>query len=255
MTISGVFERARERGETALLCFLTAGFPSLADSMRHIATAAASGADLIEVGIPFSDPIADGPTIQHASHAALQGGVTLRKTIAALRELRLETPLLIMSYLNPLLTHGRATALADLNDAKVAGLIIPDLPVEESDEWRAESRQSGLSLIQLAAPTSTDERLAMIGERSDGFVYAVSVAGITGSRRSLPEGIGAFLDRVRQISGKPVAVGFGISTAEHVRSLRGKADGVIVGSRLIECVRQNGDLGAVVRELKNATRS
>jgi len=255
VTISGVFETARAKGEMALLCYLTAGFPTLAESLRHIATAAASGADIIEVGIPFSDPIADGPTIQHASHVALQGGVTLRTTLAALRELRVETPLIIMSYLNPLLAYGREAVLMDMLGAKVTGLIIPDLPVEESDDWRAAARRAGVGLIQLAAPTSTDQRLTVIGDRSDGFVYAVSVAGITGSRRSLSDGLGVFLDRVRKIARKPVAVGFGISTAEQIRSLRGMADGVIVGSRFIECIRDNGDLGAAVRELKAATRS
>lgn len=255
MTISDVFEKARAKGEFAFLCYLTAGFPTLTESMRHIATAAASGADIIEVGIPFSDPIADGPTIQHASHVALRSGVTLRTTLVALRELRLETPLIIMSYLNPLLAYGRDALLRDMFGAKVTGLIIPDLPAEESDDWRAAVRHAGVGLIQLAAPTSTDERLTLIGDRSDGFVYAVSVAGITGSRRTLSDGLGAFLERVRKSARKPVAVGFGISTVEQIRSLRETADGVIVGSRLIECIRENGDLGATVRELKAATRS
>lgn len=255
MTIASAFEQTRARDELALLCYLTAGFPTLADSMRHIATAATSGADLIEVGIPFSDPIADGPTIQHASHVALHNGITLRRTLAALREHRIDRPLVIMSYLNPLLAYGREAMLADMVAANARGLIIPDLPAEESDEWRAACRQSGVALVQLAAPTSSEARLAFIGERSDGFVYAVSVAGITGLRRSLPEGLGVFLERVRRVSRTPVAVGFGISSADHVRSLCGKADGVIVGSRLIECIRENGDLGAAVRELKAATRS
>jgi len=255
MTISTTFEQLRTRREMALLCYLTAGFPTLADSMRHVATAAESGADLIEIGIPFSDPIADGPTIQHASHAALQAGVTLRRTITALGALRVRTPLVVMSYLNPLMAHGRDKLLSDLRQVHVVGLIIPDLPAEESDGWLGAARQFEISLVQLAAPTSTDDRLREIGRRSDGFVYAVSLTGTTGARRALPDGLGEFLGRVRSITGKSVAVGFGISTPEHIRALRGQADGVIVGSRLIEAIQNNEDLAAVVKSLKAATRS
>jgi tryptophan synthase alpha chain len=255
MSFAALFERLGARGEMALICYLTAGFPTMAESMRHVAAAVAAGADAIEIGIPFSDPIADGPTIQHASHVALQSGATLRKTIAALREHPFGVPLAIMSYLNPLLAYGRDQLLGDARQAGVNGLIIPDLPADESDEWLAEARAREIVLIPLAAPTSMDDRLREIGRRCDTFVYAVSVAGTTGARRALPAELSDFLSRVRFIAGKPIAVGFGISSPEHVRDLRGRADGVIVGSRLIEAIRNQEDLAAVVRDLKAATRS
>lgn len=239
----------------ALIPYLTAGFPTLAASLDALRTVVDSGADVIELGIPFSDPIADGPTIQHSSQAALDAGARLAVLLEKLASVRVAAPLVFMSYLNPLLALGRQRLLAAMNAARVSGLIIPDLPVEEAGEWRAATSAAGMGLILLAAPTSPDDRLARIAEMSDGFIYCVSLAGTTGTRAALSSGLPGFLARVRRVTDKPLAVGFGVSTPEHVRSLRGLADGAVVGSRLVEAIRGNEDLGRLVRALKDATRS
>ncbi len=255
MTIRDRLERLRERGEMALMPYFSAGFASLEDSMRHIETAAQNGADLIEVGVPFSDPVADGPTIQAASQTALAGGCRLPRILDALGQIRVEAPLILMSYLNPLLAYGRERLLADMARARVVGLIVPDLPLEESAGWADATRAAGISLVLLVAPTTTEDRIRRIAERSDGFVYYVSVTGTTGSRRELPRDLFRSLDAVRAVTDMPVAVGFGISTADQVRRLRGRADGVVVGSRLVEAIRRGEDLSLLIRQLKAATRN
>ncbi len=255
MTVGQVFEKLRERGEMALVPYLTGGFPTLAEFEQRLVEVSAAGADLIEVGIPFCDPIADGPTIQLSSQVALKAGARLEVLLERLARVRVPQPLVAMSYLNPLLAFGRERLLQGLRAAGVAGLIIPDLPVDEADEWAAAARAGGVSLVLMAAPTSPDERLARIGAASAGFIYAVSVAGTTGARSELPAALPAFLRRLRAATEKPVAVGFGISRPEQVRSLRGLADGVVVGSRLVDAIREGEDVGALVRALKSATRS
>lgn len=255
MSLATVFDQCRQRNEMALVCYLTAGYPSPAASLAIVDQVVAAGADVIEIGIPFSDPIADGPTIQHASHAALMAGTSLRILLATLRDHPIGAPAVIMSYLNPLLAYGRDALLADLRTARLEGLIVPDLPADESAEWVAAARAHRLAMVHMAAPTSTDNRLREIGRRSDAFVYAVSVTGTTGARRDLGDEVPAFLDRVRQATGRPVAVGFGISSPQHIERLRGHADGVVVGSRLVEAIRNDEDITALVRSLKAATRS
>ncbi len=255
MTIRETFERLRSRDEAGLACYLMGGYPTLDASMRNIRAAVEGGADLIEVGIPFSDPIADGPTIQAASHEALVAGASLRRILEGLAAQRFDVPIVIMTYLNPLLALGRDRIGADFALSGVSGLIVPDLPMEESDEWTPLLSDAGISLIQLAAPTSTDDRLREIGKRSEGFVYAVSLTGTTGARRELSSELPAFLKRAKQLTAKPIAVGFGISTPEQIRSLREHADAVVVGSRLVDAIRQNEDLCGLVKTLKAATRS
>ncbi len=254
MRIAATFERLRARRELALLPYLPAGFPTQGEFANALRDVARAGADLIEIGIPFSDPIADGPTIQRASQIALAGGAGIESALEAVESARLPQPIVFMSYLNPLLAFGRDRLLARMSSAGVDGLIVPDLPVEESDDWLEASRRGGRELIFLAAPTSTDARLAAIGARSGGFVYAVSVLGTTGARAALSDGLGAFLSRVRAAARAPVAVGFGISTPEQIRALRGLADGVVVGSRLVDAISSGEDLSALVATLKAATR-
>lgn len=239
----------------ALIPYVTAGFPSLSKSMEHLSVLAGHGADILEVGYPFSDPIADGSTIQFASETALRNGVTLSDTLAALRDLRVKQPIVLMSYLNPLLAHGADRLFETLPESGVSGLVVPDLPIEEADDWLSRARSAGVNLICLVAPTSPDERIRAIVRQCSGFLYCVSLTGTTGVRASLPPSIGDLLARVRRLTEMPVAVGFGISTPEHIRALRGMADGVVVGSRIIEAIRRGEDLPGLVNTLKEATRS
>ena len=221
--IRRALESARNRGETAIIPYVTVGYPDLETSMGHVEAIAAAGADVIELGVPFSDPVADGPTIQHASQVALKGGVTLRRILDATTHLEIATPLVLMTYLNPLLAMGGLEALPLLARAGVRGLIIPDLPLEEAAGWVARADTEALSLIPLVAPTSGARRVRAIAREARGFVYYVSVAGVTGARHGLPTGLADGIRGVRQHTDLPVAVGFGISAPEHVRALRGVA--------------------------------
>lgn len=254
MTLREVFDASRGREELALTPYLTGGYPDMPSFERHLQTAADAEADLIEVGIPFCDPIADGPTIQHSSQTALAAGATLGGILSALRRVRLKTPTIFMSYLNPLLAYGPDRLLGDMGLAGVRGLIVADLPVEESDEWLTKCRRHSIDLIFLAAPTSTEKRLREIAARATGFVYAVSRTGTTGAQSSLATDLAVFLGRIRALTVAPIAVGFGISNPAQVASLRGQADGVVIGSRLVEVIRSGQSLGDELRNLKMACR-
>jgi tryptophan synthase alpha chain len=251
--IRRTFDRLRERDEMALVPYLVAGYPTLDESLSQLQRIAASGADLVELGVPFSDPIADGPTIQQAAVRALQGGARLSRILQGIDRLRLPVPVILMSYLNPLLAHGRDEVLADMEAVGVSGLIVPDLPLEEATPWRESARRHGIDLVLLIAPTTSDERAREIAARSDGFVYYVSVTGTTGARESLSPQLLPSLSRLRERIDTPLAVGFGISEPEQVRSLRGRADGAVVGSRIVEAIRQGEDVADLVNRLKQAT--
>lgn len=253
--IHQTFQTLCERNELALIPYVTAGFPTLDASIETLARIAEHGPDLLEIGIPFSDPVADGPTIQQASQVALDNGVCLPQVLDALRSVPFRQPLVAMSYLNPLLAQPAGTLFTRMKDAGLSGLIIPDLPPEESDDWLAAARDAGIHLVFLVAPTSSAERIARIAERCDAFVYYVSVTGTTGARRALPSDLSASLQRVRRATDKPVAVGFGIAEPEQIRSLHGHADGVVVGSRIVEAVRRGEDVAELITQLKQATRS
>jgi tryptophan synthase alpha chain len=238
----------------ALMPFLTAGYPTRPAFLECLRTVIDAGADLIEIGIPFCDPIADGPTIQHSSQVALENGARLADILDDLAQLQPRVPLIAMSYLNPLLAMPRERLLARLRAAHVCGLIIPDLPADEAGDWSAAAFEAGVDLVLLAAPTSPDARLRLIGRQARGFVYAVSLAGTTGAREELPPELPAFLKRVRAATELPVAVGFGISRPEQIRSLRGLAEGVVIGSRIVNAIRNGEDLGGTIEDLKQATR-
>jgi tryptophan synthase alpha chain len=255
MTLGKTFETLRARGEMAFMPYQTAGFPTLEQSLQNLGLLAGVGADLLEIGIPYSDPIADGPTIQYASQVALQGGVRLRTALAALRETALPCPLVLMSYINPLLAYGLPRLFADLRAAHITGLIVPDLPLEEAEEWLTLGRQHDVSLVFLLAPTSTDARIGKVAEHTDSFIYAVALTGTTGARPELSATLPAFLGRIRAVTDKPIVVGFGIAAPEHVRALQGLADGVVVASRLIDAIRRNEEWAGLARSLKQATRS
>jgi tryptophan synthase alpha chain len=234
--VAGAFARVRAEGRTAIMPFVTAGYPTPERSEEWVLALVRGGADLIEIGVPFSDPLADGATVQRTSQAALRHGVTLANAVAMARRLREEhgvsVPILLMGYFNPMLQYGLEDLARDSAAAGVDGYIVPDLPAEESDELLAACRRHGLDLVFLLAPTSTDERIAAVAERASGFVYCVSLTGVTGQRATLPD-LHAYLARVRARTDLPLAVGFGVSTPEHVRDVGEVADGAVVASALI----------------------
>ena len=234
--IAAAFANARAEGRTAIIPFVTAGYPTLERSEEWLLALVRGGADVIEIGVPFSDPLADGTTVQRTSQAALRQGVTLRDAVALAQRLRerhgVEVPILLMGYFNPMLQYGIDSLAADSAAAGVDGFIVPDLPAEESDELLAACRQHGLALIFLLAPTSTDTRIAAVAARASGFIYCVSLTGVTGQRDALPD-LSEYLARVRSQTDVPLAIGFGISTPEHVQQVGEVADGAVVASAMI----------------------
>jgi tryptophan synthase alpha chain len=252
--IAKKFSELKEKNEIALIVYITAGYPSLTQSMEIVEELDQRGADIIEIGVPFSDPVADGPIIQYSSQIALDNGVTLKNIIKSLKTINVNKPLVIMSYLNPVLTYGKEAFLKDLKSARISGFIIPDLPVEEANSWRNMSEIYSIDNIFLVAPTSPLERIKKVAEASRGFIYCVSVTGTTGVRNRLSEELAAFLDQVRQLTDKPLAVGFGISKTAHIKSLRDTADGIIIGSRIIDAIKKGEDIGGMIKEFKVATR-
>ena len=248
--ISAAIRLANARGGPALVGFMTAGYPSRERFREHL-LAIARGADVIEIGVPFTDPMADGVTIQRASRGALAQGVSLRWILAELGAMpRLEVPLILMSYLNPLLAVGLVALSACAFDAGVCGFIVPDLPLDESDDFRAALEPRSLALIQMVTPVTSAERLARLCDASQGFVYAVTMTGTTGRNVAVPETVLAYLDRVRARARIPVCAGFGIRNREQVARLAGHVDGVIVGSALVEVLERDADPAAWLGTLR-----
>jgi tryptophan synthase alpha chain len=251
-SISEAIRNASARGKPALVAFMTAGFPSrerfAADLLK-----VGEAADVIEIGMPFSDPMADGMTIQRSSRVALANGVTLDWMLAELETLanRPQAPLLLMSYLNPLLAHGIGRLAADARAAGIAGFIVPDLPFEECAELSAALAAEGLALVQMVTPVTPAARLAMLARESQGFVYAVTMTGTTGRDVAVPDAVLEYLDRVRSTAAVPVCAGFGIRHAAQVARLAGHADGVIVGSALVEVLERGEDPAAFLRGLRS----
>ncbi len=254
LSVSDKLREIQAKNETALILYVTGGFPNLAESIKIVKTLSESGADIIEIGVPFSDPIADGPTIQYSSHTSLLKGTTLKRIISSLKKIDIKTPLVIMSYLNPLLAYGKEEILHDMAECGISGLIIPDLPIEEAGEWISLSKDHDIELIFLVTPTSPPKRRKKIVQESRGFVYCVSVVGTTGIRNKMPEYLNKFLKDMKKISEVPIALGFGISTPKQIESLRKNVDGVILGSRIIEAIKNEENLKELVGELKEATR-
>ncbi len=249
--ISEAFERARANGRSAaLMPYLMGGYPSIAASEEIGLAYARAGADLVELGVPFSDPLADGPVIHAAATAALDAGATLPAVLEVARTIAPHVPVIVMCYANVILARGLERFLDELVRAGVSGLIVPDLPLEESDEVRVGCDHRRLALVPLIAPTTPDERLARIGAAARGFVYTVSVTGTTGERAGIDDGLGAIIARARAHSDVPVAVGFGIGTPEQAAAAAAAgADGVIVGSRLVRAAGESSDPAAAVSEL------
>jgi tryptophan synthase alpha chain len=249
-TISAAIRARAASGQPAIVGFMTAGFPDRGGFARNLA-AIGGAADVVEIGVPFSDPMADGMTIQRASHAALQGGFTLPWLLEELRVMqpRPPAPLLLMSYLNPLLAFGLDRLPESAAAAGVAGFIIPDLPHEESEEIRAALDRQGLALVQMVTPVTPASRLRMLCEASQGFVYAVTMTGTTGKSAAVPDEVLAYMDRVRSVSPVPVCAGFGIRSREQVARMTGHVDGVVVGSALVEVLERGEDPAAFIRGL------
>lgn len=226
----------------ALVAYVTCGDPDLATTRNVVLAAIEAGADVIELGVPFSDPVADGPVIQRASQRALERGTTLAdvlKLAAEVRQHTQSTGLIIFSYLNPILRMGLERFCKIARHAGVDGSLLTDLPVEEAGDYLREMRRNELATVFLAAPTSTDERLKLIAQASSGFVYAVSRTGVTGARQQLPEDARRLVRRLRKYTKLPVAVGFGISTAEQVAAVAEFADAAVVGSAIVEIIGRN----------------
>ena len=249
--ITNAIRDASARGWPALVAFLTAGFPSRAQFTETLLRVG-EAADVIEIGVPFSDPMADGMTIQRSSRAALADGVTLAWIIAELATLakRPRAPLLLMSYLNPLLAYGMERLPEDAGGAGIAGFIVPDLPYEECADLRAALDREGIALVQMVTPVTPVARLAMLAGESQGFVYAVTMAGTTGRDVAVPDAVLDYLDRLRASATVPVCAGFGIRHAAQVARLAGHADGVIVGSALVEVLERGEDPAAFLRGLR-----
>lgn len=247
--ITAALKGATARGQVGLVPYITAGYPDK-DRFTETLKKVAGCADVVEVGVPFSDPMADGVTIQRASHAAIAHGVSLRWILAELTSAgEIGAPVVLMSYLNPLLAYGYAELAEACIPAGVCGFIVPDLPLEESDELRDAIDAKGIALIQLVTPATPDERMARLCAASRGFVYAVTITGITGGSRALPPEVPAYLDKVKSFAEIPVCAGFGVREAGQVKDLGAHADGVVVGSALVEHLEAGQDPVEFLRSL------
>jgi len=251
--ITSVFSQT---GHKALIPYVTIGYPSIEDTLKVVPLLASSGCDIVELGIPFSDPLADGVTIQKASFSALKNGVTPKLCLEVARELsqKVNIPLVFMTYFNPVFSYGLEEFCSACARFGVDGLIIPDLSPDEGSELEAITQRHNLDLIYLLAPTSAEERIRLVADRARGFIYLVSITGVTGTRSSLPSELGTFVARVRKMAKQPLCVGFGISTPEQARQVAETADGVIVGSRIIQLMETDGlaAVGNFVMELRRA---
>ncbi len=247
----------RDASSLALVMYLTAGYPDAASTRRWGPLVVESGATIVELGVPFSDPLGDGPTIQRSSQRALAGGMSLRGSLEIAASIRAKSsaPVVMMSYFNPILRIGAATFAEAAAATGVAGVIVPDLPVEEADDLRGALARSGVHLIYLLSPQSTTARIEATAKVAGGFIYCMALTGVTGARASLAEDLPGFLARVRSLTAVPLVVGFGISRPEHLARLRGVADGAVVASALVDLIdntrEQERDtaIAAFVREL------
>ena len=250
------FEHLKAKGEKALIAYLMAGDPTLEDTEAYVQQLADAGADIIELGVPFSDPIADGPVIQQAAERALRSGTSLKKILATVRSLRTKTqiPLVLMAYYNSIFRYGEAAFCLDAVVAGVDGLIVPDMPPDEAGTIHPLAEKAGLAVVFLLAPTSTAKRQTSVARLSRGFIYYVSLTGITGAKLTDKADVEKKVREIRRYTKTPVAVGFGIATPEDARAVARIADGVIVGSALVKIIAE-GNHAAVANRLTSFTRS
>jgi tryptophan synthase alpha chain len=254
--IEETFARTKAEGRALFMPFWTVGYPDLPTSIDMIVALAEAGADVIEVGVPFSDPMAEGPTVQHSSQVALEQGTRVSDCIQAVREVRkrgIEVPLVLMGYTNPYMAYGFERFCRDAADAGGSGLIVADLPPEESAELAGYCETNGLALVPFVAPTSSVERIREVMAHARGFIYMVSVTGVTGARDALPVDLEAYIQRVRSVTDLPLAIGFGVSQPDQVRMLSKVVEGVIVGSAVIRAMLVDGP--QAVRDLAVAMRA
>jgi tryptophan synthase alpha chain len=253
--LAGTLARARQQNRAALIGYLPAGFPTVNGGIAAIQAVLSSGADVVEVGLPHSDPVLDGPVIQAADDIALRGGVRISDVIRTVREAHRAAgkPVLVMSYWNPIARYGIERFASELAEAGGAGCVLPDLPVQESAPWRHHAAGHGLATVFVVAPSSTDERLREITAAGSGFVYASALMGVTGTRASVSEGAGALVRRVRATTELPVCVGIGISNAAQAARVAGFADGVIVGAALVKAVLDAPDQAAGLAAVRKLT--
>lgn len=251
--ITKKFGELKKAGRKGLIGYLTAGDPDPAASEKNIRVAIESGLDILELGVPFSEPIADGPTIQEASHRALAAGMNVRKALQMVASLRrdFDLPIVLFGYTNPFFCYGYEKVCADAAEAGVDGMLVVDLSFEETDELRSHTDRRDLFLIPLIAPTTPRERAALILKNARGFVYYIMIKGVTGARDELVSDIARHVARLRECTDLPIAVGFGVSNGEQAREATKSADAVVVGSALV-LAAQAGNLGALVRELRDA---
>ncbi len=254
--IASLFTDRAKQNRKAFIAYLTGGDPSPDRTASLIFALERGGADLIELGVPFSDPIADGPVIQRASDRALRAKTTLPKLLDVVREVRRKSqiPLLLFSYLNPLLRYGFEKLAKDAVDSGIDGVLLTDLCIEEATGPVQDLRRAGLDTVFLAAPTSTDRRLKLVAEHSSGFVYLVSRTGVTGEQQSLSDSARTLVDRMRQFTPLPLAVGFGVSTPQHVEQVAAIADGVVVGSAIVKLIESNAAAPDLPARLEEFTR-
>lgn len=250
--ISERFAQLKERDERALICFVVAGDPDIETTRRIVLELDAAGADVVEIGIPFSDPIADGPTIQAASMRSLEIGTNVTRTLDLVRSIRKDSnlPLVLMTYYNPVMHYGVQKFASDSAEAGVDGVIITDLTPEEAGEWKSAAAQSGVDTVFLLAPTSTPERIAKIAKMASGFVYCVSRTGVTGAQVEVAQGVGDMVASIRKETDSPIAVGFGISKPEHVREITRYADGAVVGSKIVDLIASEADVDLMLKSVR-----
>jgi tryptophan synthase alpha chain len=246
--ISSVFQP----GRVALITYITVGYPSIEATLKVVPLLADNGCDIVELGIPFSDPLTDGVTIQKASFCALKNGITTELCLETARELsqKVKIPLVFMTYFNPISCYGLEEFCSACSRSGINGLIIPDLPPDEGSQLEAISRREAIDLIYLLAPTSTEDRIRLVAKRASGFIYLVSVTGVTGTRDKLPSDLDRFVAKVREVATQPLCIGFGISTPGQAGQLAKMADGVIVGSRIIQLMEIDDDFTSVINFVK-----
>ena len=256
--IDQTFKRLRKEGKKAFIPYITAGDPDMVISKKIIQTLVDAGADIIEIGIPFSDPLADGPTIQRAVHRSLSGGCSVRKIMDMVKELRssIHVPFVFMTYFNIVLNYGIERFVADSLKCGADGVIVPDLPLEEARMLIKEGAKQDFSIILLSAPTTPISRFKKIAARSRGFVYYVSLTGVTGARKRSPENISSNVKNLKKWTSMPVCVGFGVSEPRHAAKIAQFADGVIIGSAIIDVIEKNmGSKKKMIMDVKKFARS